>query len=148
MIIHDDLKDLLHILNANNVEYVIIGGYAVAFHGFIRATKDIDILFRNSSNNITQLIKALESFGIPNESIDKNLFSEFGRIVRIGTPPMMVELINGIDGVSFEEVWKNKVLGKYDTENIFFISLTDLKKTKHASGRPQDLRDLKELGLE
>lgn len=145
MIIHDDLKDLFHLLNVNDVEYVIVGGYAVAFHGFIRATKDIDILFRNSSSNINNLIKAIDSFGISAELLDHNTFSEMGRIVRIGESPMLVELINGIDGVHFDEVWRNKVLGKYGDEKVFFISLNDLKKTKKASGRPQDLRDLQEL---
>ncbi len=146
MIIHEDLKDLFRLLNANNVEYLIVGGYAVAFHGFIRATKDIDILFRNSPENINKIIAALSGFGISKDSMDDNVFSEPGRIVRIGSPPMMVELINAIGGVTFEEAWTNKISGTYGSVTIYFLSRHDLLKSKRAAGRPQDLRDIDELG--
>jgi hypothetical protein len=102
MIIQDDLKDLFRLLNAKSVEYVIVGGYAVAFHGFVRATKDIDILFNNTSENIIHLMAALENFGIPKTSMDKRTFSRQGQIVRIGTPPLMIELINAVGEVSFK----------------------------------------------
>jgi predicted nucleotidyltransferase len=145
MIIHDDLKDLFRLLNENNVEYVIVGGYAVAFHGFVRATKDIDILFNNTPENITRLTAALAHFGIADSSIDKNDFSKPGQILRIGSPPMMVELINAVGGLTFREIWERRVEGNYGEVSVSFISRNDLLITKKAAARPQDLRDIEEL---
>jgi predicted nucleotidyltransferase len=145
MIIQDDLKEFFQLLNENNVEYVIVGGYAVAFHGFVRATKDIDVLFHNTPANIKKLMAALTGFGIPESGMDLNTFSEQGRIVRMGTPPLMIELINAVGGVSFETIWQNKVVGNYGDVKVFFISRGDLLTTKKSAGRPQDIRDLKEL---
>jgi hypothetical protein len=132
-------------LNEKNVEYVIVGGYAVAFHGFIRATKDIDVLFHNTPENIKQLMAALVGFGISENSMDLNLFSKQGQIVRMGSPPLMIELINAIGGVTFEEIWANKISGHYGEVQVYFLSREDLLKSKKAAGRPQDLRDIEEL---
>jgi len=145
MIIQDDLKDLFRLLNEKAVEYVIVGGYAVAFHGFVRATKDIDILFHDSSANIGRLIQALKSFGISEDSMDSKLFSKPGQIIRIGTPPLMIEFINAVGGISFKEIWKHKVPGHYGDIEVFFISRNDLLITKKSAGRPQDLLDIEEL---
>jgi hypothetical protein len=145
MIIQDDLKDLFRLLNEKNVEYVIVGGYAVAFHGFVRATKDIDVLFHDTPDNIECLMAALVNFGIPKAAMDKKLFSNPGQIVRLGTPPLMIELINAVGGVTFEEIWKSKISGQYGDVKVFFISRDDLLKSKKAAGRPQDLRDIEEL---
>jgi len=109
MIIQDDLKDLFRLLNEKNVEYAIVGGYAVAFHGFVRATKDIDILFRNTRENISRLMESLAGFGISESLMDLETFSRQGQIVRIGTPPLMIELINAVGGVTFEEIWEKRV---------------------------------------
>ena len=145
MIIQDDLKDLFRLLNENNVEYVIVGGYAVAFHGFVRATKDIDVLFRNSPQNISCLMDALSDFGITKSDMDIGTFARTGQIVRLGTPPLMIELINAVGGVTFDEIWKNKVSGQYGDIHMYFLSREDLLKSKKAAGRPQDLRDIEEL---
>ena len=146
MIIHKDLEELFHLLNKHHVDFIVVGGYAVAFHGFVRATKDIDILFRNSPDNIQNLIDALCGFGISSKDMDKNTFSEQGRIVRIGSSPMLVELINSIRGVTFDEAWKDRVIGTYGSTKISFISRIHLLNAKKAVGRPQDLRDIEELG--
>jgi hypothetical protein len=145
MIIQDDLKDLFRLLNEKNVDYVIVGGYAVAFHGFVRATKDIDILFNSTPDNIKRLIEALSGFGISESVMDKNVFSKPGQIIRIGCPPLMVEFINNVGGLTFQEIWKNKVKGDYGDVRVSFISKSDLLKTKKAAGRPQDIRDIEEL---
>jgi hypothetical protein len=145
MIIQDDLKEFFRLLNENSVEYVIVGGYAVAFHGFVRATKDIDVLFHNTPANIKRLMAALVGFGIQESDMVMNTFSEQGRIIRMGSPPMMIELINAVGGVTFEEIWKNKVSGHYGNVSVFFLSKNDLLKSKKAAGRPQDIRDLEEL---
>jgi hypothetical protein len=145
MIIQDDLKEFFRLLNENRVEYVIVGGYAVAFHGFVRATKDIDVLFSNTPSNIKRLMAALVGFGIQESEMVINTFSEQGRIIRMGSPPMMIELINAVGGVTFEEIWQNKAPGHYGDVKVFFISRNDLLKSKKAAGRPQDMRDLEEL---
>jgi Nucleotidyl transferase of unknown function (DUF2204) len=145
MIIQDDLKEFFRLLNENSVEYVIVGGYAVAFHGFVRATKDIDVLFRNTPANIKRLMSALVGFGIQESDMIMNTFSEQGRIIRMGSPPMMIELINAVGGVTFDEIWQNKVSGHYGNVSVFFLSKNDLLKSKKAAGRPQDIRDLEEL---
>jgi hypothetical protein len=134
------------LLNKHHVEFLVVGGYAVAFHGFVRATKDIDILFRNSPDNIQNLIDALSGFGISSKDMDKNIFSEQGKIVRIGSSPMLVKLINAISGLTFDEAWKDKATGTYGSTKISFLSKQNLLKTKKAAGRPQDLRDIEELG--
>jgi hypothetical protein len=145
MIIQDDLKEFFRLLNENSVEYVIVGGYAVAFHGFVRATKDIDVLFHNTPSNIKRLMAALTGFGIQESAMAMNTFSEQGRIIRMGSPPMMIELINAVGGVTFEEIWQNKIPGHYGDAPVFLLSKSDLLKSKKAAGRPQDIRDLEEL---
>lgn len=145
MNIHKDFAEFLKLLNGKKVEYVIVGGYAVAFHGHVRATKDMDILFKDSPKNILKLRTVLNQFGFPSNSLDDVAFSEQGKIIRMGVSPVMIELINSISGVSFETAWKNKVQGPYGNSKVNFISMQDLLKNKKASGRPQDLADVAEL---
>ena len=146
MIIHGDLRDLLRLLNDHGVDYVVVGGYAVAFHGFVRATKDIDLFYRNTSENIARLRSALATFGIPKTQMDSRTFSQVDSIVRIGTPPGQVELFNRIPGLTFDGAWRNKVEGQYGGISVSFVSREDLIASKRATSRPQDLRDIEELG--
>ncbi len=113
MNIHDDFEEFLLLLNSEKTDFVIIGGYAVAYHGYIRTTQDIDIYFRNSSENVANILKALIKFDFPEDSLDPKLFTESGSIVRIGVPPARIKLLNKISGVSFDEVWGNRIFGKY-----------------------------------
>ncbi len=145
MNIQKDFEEFLKLLNKKKVEYVIVGGYAVAFHGYIRLTKDLDILFRNTKLNILNLRSALNHFGFPSDSLEDVAFSEQGKIIRMGVSPVMIELINAISGVDFETAWKNRIIGPYGKVETFFLSKPDLLKNKKASGRPQDLADIEEL---
>ena len=145
MNIHEDFEEFLKLLSEKNVEYVIVGGYAVAFHGYVRLTKDLDILFRNSTDNISRIRSALNGFGFPTESLDDVAFSEEGKIIRMGVSPVMIELINAVSGITFDEIWKNKVAGEYGSITVFYISLKDLLINKKASGRPRDIADYEEL---
>ncbi len=145
MNIQQDFEGFLKLLNRKKVEYVVVGGYAVAFHGFVRATKDIDILFHNAPQNILRLKQALNGFGFPADNLSDVAFSEHGKIIRIGVAPVMIELINAISGVSFETAWKNRVRGKYGTTTVYYLSRPDLLRNKKASGRPCDLLDVDEL---
>jgi hypothetical protein len=145
MNIQEDFEEFLRLLLEVNVDYVIVGGYAVAFHGYVRVTKDLDILFRNSIDNIMRLRNALNLFGFPTDSLEDVAFSEEGKIIRMGVSPVLIELINAVSGITFDQIWKNKVSGEYGSVNVFYISLNDLLINKKASGRPQDIADIAEL---
>ncbi len=146
MNIHKDFEEFLQLLNDEMVEYVIVGGYAVAFHGYVRATQDIDLFFRNSEKNILRIQKALLSFGISTTSEQLLEFKDPGSILRMGLPPVKIEMINSISGLSFNEVWENRNSGHYGTVPVNFISFEHLLKNKRESGRPKDIADIDELG--
>jgi len=145
MNIQEDFEEFLRLLNRKKVEYLIVGGYAVAFHGFVRATKDIDILFHNTQQNIRRLRQALNDFGFSVDNLGDVAFSEQGKIIRIGVAPIMIELINAISGVLFDTAWKNRVRGMYGGTTVYYLSRTDLLRNKKAAGRPRDLLDIQEL---
>lgn len=143
---HQDFEDFLRFLNDENVEFIVVGGYAVAYHGYVRATNDMDLFFRNSSSNVAGIGRALERFGLPTTVADRKRFAEPGNIVRMGLPPVRIELINTISGVTFATAWKHRVPGTYGKTPVHYLSLPDLLKNKSASARPKDLADVDELG--
>lgn len=148
MITQQHFEELLRLLEENKTEYVIVGGYAVAFHGYPRFTKDIDIFFRNSTENIKKVIGALVTFGFPESELPFSLFSETGNIIQFGVSPLRVDIINEIDGVSFDEAFRNSVRGKYGSVEVNFIGRIQLIKNKKESGRPQDIVDAEKLEKE
>jgi predicted nucleotidyltransferase len=146
MNIHRDFEEFLKLLNDEGVEFVIVGGYAVAFHGYVRATQDIDIFYRNSRENILRIQKSLAGFGLQTTSEQLSEFEDTGSIIRMGFPPVKIEMINSISGRTFEEVWRNRIPARYADVPVNFISLADLIKNKRESGRLKDLADIDELG--
>jgi hypothetical protein len=138
-------KELLKLLEKHSAEYVIVGGYAVAFYGYPRFTKDIDIFFRSSKDNITRIRKALIEFGFAENDLPESIFEEPGNIIQFGVSPLRVDIINEIDGVSFDEAIANSVRGRYGDIDVSFIGRIELIKNKRASGRDQDLVDAKRL---
>jgi predicted nucleotidyltransferase len=146
MNIHNDFQEFLQLLKEAEVEFVVVGGYAVAFYGYVRATNDLDIFFRNSEDNIRKISFVLQDFGISSDLIDVKAFSEPGSIIRMGVPPVRIEMINNISGLTFDDVWLHRQPGFYGDAEIAFISFEDLIKNKKASGRPKDLADVDELG--
>jgi hypothetical protein len=147
MNIHSDFEEFLKLLTEARVEFVLVGGYAVAFYGYVRATFDMDLLFRNTPENVARVCTALRKFGISNECIDPASFAEPGSILRLGLPPTRIELLNKISGVTFDEVWRRRVKGRYGNVPVCFISRRDLIANKKAAGRPKDLADVDELGV-
>ena len=145
MIIQQDFRELLRLLEENEVDYLIIGGYAVAFHGYPRFTKDLDIFFRNTPENIERLRKAFLGFGFSDEDIPEHIFSKKGNILVFGVPPTRIYLLNEIDGVGFEEAFRNSVKGIYDGLEARFIGYEELLQNKSASPRISDKGDLEEL---
>jgi hypothetical protein len=120
---------------------MIIGGYAVAFHGYPRFTKDIDIFFLNSDDNIERLQKSLISFGFPESAVPKKLFRKKGDIVQFGVVPMRIDLLNKIPGITFEEAEQHTSRGFFGEVAVNFMGKAELIKNKRASGRPQDKVD-------
>ena len=121
------------------------GGYAIAYHGHPRATGDIDIRVAISEDNARKTVEALKEFGLNSPDLEDKLFLEKGRNIRMGNPPLRIEILTSIDGVEFSECFKNKETISMDKTEINFISLSNLEKNKKASGRLQDLADIENL---
>jgi len=145
MNIQQDFEELLKLLEEHKVEYLIVGGYAVAFHGYPRFTKDIDIYYNISAINIQRLQKALEKFGFPTKDLPSELFYSKGNIITFGIEPVRVDIINEISGVEFNDAWKKRVRGNYGTTKVNFINKTDLIKNKTSTPRLQDKADAEKL---
>ena len=144
MILPQDFKDFLKLLNHHNVEYLLIGGYAVGYYGYPRATADMDVWIALSRENAKNIKQVLFDFGMVSDDVTEELFLS-DNIVRMGLPPMRIEVLTKIDGVEFKECYKNKNIVQIDGLEIPLISLEDLKTNKKASGRYKDLNDLEHL---
>lgn len=142
---HPDFEELLRSLEEHNVDYMIVGGYAVAYHGYPRFTKDIDVFFDCSSENIERLRNALLTFGFRKEQLPREAFASKGNILTFGVTPTRVDLINELDGITFVEAMHNVVRGRYGDVEAKFIGLNDLIRNKKATTRTQDKADAEEL---
>jgi hypothetical protein len=138
-----DFKEFLALLEQNNVEYLLIGGYAVGLHGYPRATGDMDVFIPINEANAVSLVVTLEQFGFPGAA--PSLFTTPSSIIRMGVKPMLLEITNFIDGVTFEECFADRVRILIDGLEVNVISLSKLRKNKRASGRLKDLADLEQL---
>ena len=140
-----DFKDLLRALNANAAEYLIVGGYALAVHLIPRMTKDLGLFIRSAPENAKAVYRALAQFGAPLQGMTEADFV-CGTIFQIGQEPDRIDILQHIDGVTFDEAWANRIEGKIDGEvPVSVISRDDLIRNKLASGREQDLLDVKKL---
>ena len=137
-----DFKEFLKLLNEHKVKYLLIGGYAVGYHGYPRATNDIDVWIENSQDNSQNILSAIKEFGFDVPELTADLFKNNKNIIRMGKAPMRIEVIIDIDGVEFNKCYKNRITAKIDGINVDIISLPDLKSNKKASGRNKDLADL------
>ena len=135
----------MKLLQENDVEYLLIGGYAVGYYGYPRATQDLDIWISVTPENASKLIETLQAFGFPTTDIQPNLFQQDNNIIRMGIPPMRIELLKEISGVEFESCYAQRIVSKIDGQQVNLISLKQLKKNKEASGRYKDLDDLENL---
>ncbi|MDI6739516.1 MAG: hypothetical protein QME74_04035 [Candidatus Edwardsbacteria bacterium] len=140
-----DFKEFLSLLNANCVEYLLIGGYAVGYHGYPRATNDIDIWIAIKPINAQRMVTVLRDFGFDAPELNTNLFLKDQTIVRMGYPPMRIEVATGISGVNFDECYADRITDTLDGVEVNIISLRHLKLNKKASGRHKDLADLDNL---
>mgnify|MGYP002395898276 CR=1 FL=1 len=134
----------LRLLNQSGSKYLLIGGYAVAHYGYVRATGDMDVFVECSKENARTLTDACKEFGL-GDSVSEETFLVPGQILRFGLPPMRLEILNEISGVSFEDCWKSKKELQVEGITIPIISLEDLLKNKRASGRTKDQIDIEQL---
>lgn len=142
MKIEKDYEELLRLLNRNKVKYCVIGAYAVAFYAKPRYTKDMDILIEPSIENGKRIVDALNEFGFKNLDLSVKDFSKKGKIIQLGYEPVRVDIMTSIQGCSFKQIWRNKVIGTYGGEKVYFIGLNELIKTKRISSRNEDKADL------
>ncbi len=143
--IPSDFKEFLKLLNENEVEYLLIGGYAVNYYGYVRPTGDMDIWISSSRANAEKVVAALRDFGFVSSELNADLFLKEKSVVRMGVPPMRLEVINYIDGVEFAECFAARKVIEIDKINVNLIGLIHLKINKRASGRFKDLNDLENL---
>jgi|SRR5947209_4051884 len=137
-----DFKEMLSCLKGEGVDFIIVGAYALAAHGFPRATGDIDIWVRNSSENAQKIMRALSKFGVPVSHLSEEDFTAPDLIVQLGVEPCRIDLLTGIDGIEFDEAWQNKIGVTIDELEIDILSKEDLLKNKLATGRDKDKGDI------
>ena len=140
-----DFREFLRLLNAHKVEYLLIGGYAVNYHGYPRATADMDVWIAVHPTNAARVVAALREFGFDLPDLSPELFLHPWQIIRLGMPPFRIEIATTISGVSFAECYAGRVHDTLDGVPVDLIGLDQLKRNKKASGRHQDLADLEHL---
>lgn len=140
-----DFREFLRLLNAHQVEYLLIGGYAVSYHGYPRATGDMDVWISTRQDNAERLVAALWEFGMDANQFSPELFSQENQIVRMGVPPLRIELLTTISGVTFDRCYAERITEVIDEVEVPIINLQHLKQNKEASGRHKDLNDLNNL---
>jgi len=140
-----DFKDFLKLLNSNSIKYLLIGGYAVGYHGYPRATVDMDIWISIDEENVKKTIQAINEFGFNDPALTLKTFTEQNKVVRMGVPPLRLEILSEIDGLKFQDCYSDKIVDSIDGIDINIIDLKNLKINKKASGRLKDLSDLEYL---
>ncbi|MEZ4297372.1 MAG: hypothetical protein R3B70_20575 [Polyangiaceae bacterium] len=145
MHLHPDFKDLLAAFAAERVEYLLVGGYAVAFHGRPRFTKDIDLWLGPGDENLARTARAIEVFGVPPSIVESVQHLGRDEIVFFGRPPARVDLIRDLAGVDFEAANARRVDTSWDGVPVRVLGLGDLLAAKKAAAREQDLADVREL---
>lgn len=140
-----DFKEFLQLLNLHQIKYLLIDGYAVSYYGYPRATADMDIWIAISSDNAKKIANALREFGFDVPELSNEIFLQENKIIRMGVPPVRLEILTTISGVDFETCYHQRTIDSIDEVKINIISLQHLKQNKKASGRYKDLNDLENL---
>ncbi len=140
-----DFKEFLQLLNDHQVDYLLIGGYAVGYHGYPRATGDMDIWIAIHPDNAQKLVSVLTAFGFGAVGIAADMFLQPNNVIRMGNPPLRLEILTTISGVEFADAYAQRVSDIIDGVRVNIINLEQLKVNKRASGRLKDLSDLENL---
>lgn len=145
MVLTQDFREFFQSLNDHNVRYLVIGGYAVAFHGHPRYTKDIDVWIEADQTNAEKLIDALRAFGFGSLGLEAEDFLDPDDVIQLGYPPNRIALLTALKGVDFDTCYASRIVVEIQDTSVHFIDLENLKKNKRATGRLQDLADLEQL---
>ena len=143
--LNPDFKEFIESLNGNGVRYLVVGGYAVALHGYPRYTKDMDVWVEMTSENATRVVKALDQFGFGSLDLKESDFTVPDQIIQLGSPPRRSDILTTLPGVEFSECYPSHTTVDIEGVSVNFIDLENLKKNKQATGRHQDLADLENL---
>ncbi len=146
MFVNEHLKEFLRLLNSHEVEYVVIGAHALAFHGLPRYSEDLDLWLAKTEDNARKLAQALEEFGLPFPPGGREAFLGDRRMIRLGFPPNRIDILNFGACLPFADVWNRHVEAQIDGVEVPMISREDFIRSKRDAGRSKDLRDLEELG--
>lgn len=145
-IFNDDFHDFIHCLNAFNVAYILVGGYAVIIRGYSRSTGDMDIWVNKTEENYHKLLNAITEFGLPREAVIKaQFFSDDFDVFSFGKPPFAIEIMTSVKGLDFEDTYRHSTIEQVDNINVRIIHLNQLIEAKKAAGRNKDLNDLENL---
>lgn len=145
MEIDQDFREFIELLNAHKVKYLVVGGYAVNYHGYPRYTKDIDLWIWLTKENINKLLAAINEFGFSSLGLNADDFNSPDNIVQLGYEPYRIDLLVDVDGVDFETCYERRSDVEADGTPIHYLGLSDLIDAKKASGRLQDLADAEQL---
>ena len=140
-----DFKDLLSAFNAHGVEHIVVGAHALAAHGYVRATKDLDVWVRPDADNARRTLKALAAFGAPTADLHESDLATPGLIFQIGVPPVRIDILTSIEGVAFPDAWHDRMHAHFAGEPVAVLSVAHLIVNKKAAGRRQDLADVERL---
>lgn len=140
-----DLREFTALLSSHGVEFIVVGGYCVAFHGVPRFTGDIDFFIRVSPDNSERLERVIQEFGFGSTGLKRADFLRPGQIIQLGLPPNRIDILTAIDGVDFEEAWARRVGAELEGLAVFMLSKDLLIRNKEAADRPQDRADLERL---
>ena len=145
MQLNKDLREFIELLNSGKIDYLVVGGFAVAWHGYPRFTADIDFLVGTAQSNAVAIVGVLDAFGFRSLEIKPEDLTQPGQIVQLGAKPNRIDLITSISGINFAQAWEHRVPGSIDGIPVFFISREDLIRNKESTGRPKDLGDVAAL---
>ena len=145
MNLEKDLREFIELLNALDVRYMVVGAFALAYHGHPRYTGDIDLFIERSAENADRVIQVIQKFGFGDLDLSVDDFLQEDQVIQLGISPNRIDLLTFLSGISFQEAWATREHGEIDGLNVPFISKEMLKRNKAASGRMQDLADLENL---
>lgn len=140
-----DFDEFIESLTAHGVEFVIVGAYALAFHGAPRFTGDLDVLVRPTLDNAARLLTALDSFGFPVRELTFEAIVDRRRMLQLGVPPVQLHVMSAISGVEWDEVWADRVEGALGRHSVSFLGRDTFIRNKRAAARPKDLADIDAL---
>ncbi|MFT7620819.1 MAG: hypothetical protein ACI97A_004477 [Planctomycetota bacterium] len=146
MEVQPDFKELLALFNKHDVDFLVVGGYALAFHGAPRFTGDIDLLVRPEIDNAKRIVLALEEFGFGSIGLNETDFTKPDHVIQLGKPPVRIDILTSISGLTWEQASKNRVAGNYGGAAVSFIGRVEFIANKRATGRMKDLADIEALG--